>query len=50
MHRSCRGAEREDFPMYLAGREFRYNRRDEHLPSILFDGLCRSRLIKGLPH
>jgi transposase len=31
LHRLCHGVDRENFPLYLAEYEFRYNHRDEHL-------------------
>ena len=33
--------------MYLAEYEFRYNHRDEHLLTILFDRLYKPELIQG---
>jgi transposase len=38
--------DRENFPVYLAEYEFRYNHRDEHLVTILFEALIRPDLIK----
>jgi transposase len=39
LHRLCHGVDRDNFPVYLAEYEFRYNHRDEHLLSILFNRL-----------
>jgi transposase len=39
LHRPRRGVDRRNFPVYLAEYEFRYNHRDEHLLTILFDRL-----------
>jgi transposase len=47
LHRPCHGVDRDNFPVYLAEYEFRYNHRDEHLLSILFDRLYKPELIKG---
>ena len=47
LHRPCHGVDRENFPVYLAEYEFRYNHREEHLLSILFDRLYKPELIKG---
>ncbi len=47
LHRLCHGVDREDFPVYLAEYEFRYNHRDDHLLTILFDRLYRPQIEKG---
>src|SRR4051794_4892165 len=47
LHRLCHGVDRENFPVYLAEYEFRYNHRDDHLLSILFERLYSSEIIKG---
>ena len=47
LHRLCHGVDRENFPVYLAEYEFRYNHRDDHLLTILFDRLYSPELIKG---
>jgi len=47
LHRLCHGVDRENFPAYLAEYEFRYNHRDDHLLTILFDRLYKPELIKG---
>ena len=47
LHRPCHGVDRENFPVYLAEYEFRYNHREEHLLTILFDRLYKPELIKG---
>ena len=44
LHRLCHGVDRENFPLYLAEYEFRYNHRAEHLPSILFKALILPQL------
>ena len=31
LHRLCHGVDRDNFPVYLAEYEFRYNHRDDHL-------------------
>jgi transposase len=41
LHRLCHGVRRENFPLDLAEYEFRYNHRDEHLLTVLFDRLYR---------
>jgi hypothetical protein len=41
LHRACRGADRENFPVSLAADEFRYNHRDEHHLERLFKWLDR---------
>ncbi len=46
LHRLCHGVDREDFPVYLAESEFRYNHREEHLPEILYKALILPQLIK----
>ena len=35
------------FPVYLAEYELRYNHRDDHLLTILFERLYKPELIKG---
>src|SRR4051794_1823992 len=47
LHRQCRGVEPEDFPLYLSEYEFRYNHRDEHLLTVLFEELIRPALDEG---
>jgi transposase len=47
LHRLCHGVDRENFPVYLAEYEFRYNHRDDHLLTILFDRLYRPLIEKG---
>ena len=47
LHRPSRGMDRENFPVYLAEYEFRYNHRHEHLLTILFDRLYKPELIEG---
>ncbi len=47
LHRLCHGVDRENFPVYLAEYEFRYNHRDDHLLTILFDRLYRPQIEKG---
>ena len=44
LHRLCHGVDRDNFPLYLAEYEFRYNHREEHLPSILFEALILPQL------
>lgn len=46
LHRLCHGVDRENFPVYLAEYEFRYNHREEHLPDVLYKSLILSQLIK----
>lgn len=46
-HRLCHGVDRESFPLYLAEYEFRYNHRDDHLLTILFNRLYKPLLIEG---
>lgn len=46
-HRLYHGVDRENFPVHLAEYEFRYNHRDDHLLTILFDRLYKPELIKG---
>jgi hypothetical protein len=48
LHQLCHAVNRENFPTYPAEYELRYNHRDEHPLSILFDRPYRPRLIKGL--
>jgi transposase len=47
LHRLCHGVDRDNFPVYLAEYEFRYNHRDDHLLGLLFDRLCRPEIDKG---
>ena len=47
LHRPCHGVDRENFPIYLAEYEFRYNNMDDHLLTILFDRLYRPIIEKG---
>jgi transposase len=47
LHRLCHGVDRDNFPVYLAEYEFRYNHRDDHLLTILFDRLYRPLIEKG---
>ncbi len=47
LHRPRHGVDPEHFPVYLAEYEFRYNHRDKHLLTILFDRLYKPDLIKG---
>jgi hypothetical protein len=44
LHRPCHGVDREDFPTYLAEYEFRYNHRDDHLLTILFEAVIRPEI------
>ncbi len=46
LHRPCHGVDRENFPVYLAEYEFRYNHRHDHLITILFEAVIRPQLIK----
>ena len=46
LHRLCHGVDRENFPVYLAEYEFRYNHREEHLPEVLYKALFLPQLIK----
>ena len=48
LHWLCHAVNRENFPTYPAEYELRYNHRDEHPLSMLFDRLYKPRLIKGL--
>ena len=41
LYRHVHGVDREHFPIYLAEYEFRYNHREEHLLTILFEALIR---------
>ncbi len=47
LHRLCHGVDRDNFPLYLAEYEYRYNHRDEQLLSILFDRLYKTDPIKN---
>ena len=47
LHRLCHGVDRDNFPVYLAEYEFRYNHRGDHLLTILFDRLYRPQIEKG---
>jgi transposase len=47
LHRLCHGVDRDNFPVYLAEYEFRYNHRDDHLLTILFDRLYRPQIEEG---
>ena len=47
LHRPRRGVNRDNFPVYLAEYEFRYNHREEHLLTMLFDRLDSPELIEG---
>ena len=50
LHRPCRGVARENFPRYLAEYEVRYNHRDDHLLTVLFEELIRpQRSEESLP-
>ncbi|MGH3515140.1 MAG: IS1595 family transposase [Pseudonocardiaceae bacterium] len=44
LYRQVHGVDRDHFPLYLAEYAFRYNHRDEHLPSILFEAMIQPRL------
>ena len=44
LYRQVHGVDRDHFPLYLAEYEFRYNHRDEHLPTILFEALIYPQL------
>lgn len=44
LYRQVHGVDRDHFPLYLSEYEFRYNHRDEHLPTILFEALFRPQL------
>ena len=46
LHRLCHGVDRENFPVYLAEYEFRYNHRDEHLPTLLFEARILPQMRK----
>src|SRR5262249_28257126 len=48
LHRLCHASNRENFPTYPSEYELRYNHRDEHPPSLLFDRLDETRRTKGL--
>lgn len=39
--RNCHGVDPDNLPLYLPEYEFRYNHREDHLPTILFDRLLR---------
>jgi len=47
LYRHVHGVDRENFPLYLAEYEFRYNHRSDHLLTLLFDRLYRPILEKG---
>ena len=47
LYRHVHGVDRENFPLYLTEYEFRYNHRDEHLLSILFEELYSPVLREG---
>jgi transposase len=42
----CHGVDREDFPLYLAEDDSRYNHREEHLPGVLYKAPIPPQLIK----
>lgn len=44
LHRQVHGVDRDHFPLYLAEYEFRYNHRDDHLPTILSEALIHPKL------
>ena len=46
LHRLCHGVDRENFPVYLAEYEFRYNHREQHLPKVLYEALILPQLQK----
>jgi transposase len=46
LHRLSHGVGRENFPVYLAEYEFRYNHREQHLQEILYKALILPQLIK----
>jgi len=47
LYRHVHGVDPENFPLYLAEYEFRYNHRGDHLLTLLFDRLYRPLLQKG---
>ena len=44
LYRLCHGVDRENFPLYLAEYEFRYNHRHESLLDILFEAVVRPEI------
>lgn len=46
LYRQVHAVRREPFPLYLAEYEFRYNHRDDHLPTVLFEALIPPLLQK----
>lgn len=44
LYRLCHGVDRDHFPLYLQEYEFRYNHRDEHLLTTLFEALILPQL------
>lgn len=44
LYRHVHGVDREHFPLYLQEYEFRYNHRQEHLLTILFEAVIRPQL------
>ena len=44
LYRHVHGVDREHFPLYLQEYEFRYNHREEHLLTLLFEALIRPQL------
>ena len=44
LHRQVHGVDRDHFPLYLAEYMFRYNHRNDHLPTILFEALIYPQL------
>jgi transposase len=47
LYRNCHGVDAANFPLYLVEYEFRYNHRDDHLVTLLFDRLYRPLLQEG---
>jgi transposase len=47
LYRHVHGVDRENFPLYLAEYEFRYNHRNDHLLTLLFERLYRPVLEEG---
>ncbi len=47
LYRHVHGVARENFPLYLAEYEFRYNHRTDHLLTLLFDRMYRPVLQEG---
>src|SRR3954464_9464268 len=46
LHRLRHGVDRENFPVYLAEYEYRYNHREQHLPKVLYEALILPQLQK----